>query len=595
MLVIRQLFWGIKADTSSPYPVPPRLIIGWYSLPLYGSSSLFKKRRGSIYHAINPKWTQINVLPKQCSRELGGCFSVYVWGKWRTVVYGTERGRKVLSDGDVVHDVLCNELRLCPYLMDKTDKERAIDLISQALLHENIIRFSSAFGEIANAYVDRLLAGGFERDSSMKVKGENTTALISLQSLKLFTMALVEGPLFNMTSSPAHSPQQRRRQIHFKQVAGSQEREFLSQMNSIQQRFKGMFQISACRNLSETRALESRACFDKILLDHISQFSAKKDTEYTGPEITSEYELNCSWQCLCCKNTTCLCPAVAPESQQSPKIPNAKRLGSDEPSLLAEIVRVNECNNVSLHNGVIADIARLLWIGMDVGSAWIQMVLLLLQRDGSVYTKIRDEIDSAASLGVQTLFEESTLSGMIHLDALIFEAIRLCPPFCGGLWKVNKTVEMENDGVQIPSCSHVIINATEDPFNLTGAIGKLPQYLGDSYPNQYLHGFHALNGLEVPIMVLQTKVFLVAVVIRCDFPGLNDSNDMHSEKNGCFGCTPGEATIVVEGDTIESNKSTEYISWHECRSWFDKMPFPNSTKKVEVRKRLNKKLFNSKT
>lgn len=71
---------------------------------------------------------------------------------------------------------------------------------------------------------------------------------------------------------------------------------------------------------------------------------------------------------------------------------------------------------------------------------------------------------------------------------------------------VNNTVEMTRDQMQIPSSSHIILNATDTAFNLASAVGRAPQDLGLNYPNTELYGFLPLNGMEVPLMVLQTKI-----------------------------------------------------------------------------------------
>ena len=52
-------------------------------------------------------------------------------------------------------------------------------------------------------------------------------------------------------------------------------------------------------------------------------------------------------------------------------------------------------------------------------------------------------------------------------------------------------------------------------FDLSKSIGKKPEELGSTYPNPELHGFLPFRGLEVPLMVLQSKVFLVVLLQRC--------------------------------------------------------------------------------
>ncbi len=463
----------------------------------------------------------------------------------------------MLSEGGVIHDVVDrNETQFCPYLMGATYKDQALDLISQPLSHPNIIKFGPSFGEIANDFLDQLL-------------GEQGMAVISSQTLNLFTVALVEGPLFNMHPLPHRLTN---RKVNFEQLGNLPEREILTHLNGIQLRCQSPFQIRSYKRLREKGTMKSRNYLDTILLRQIHHLSNKI---YPHEECDDESG-----------NVTCEGNDI--ETQSISDIPMVHT------SLLSEILQKNKRSTHSLGTEVIADLARLLWISMDVGSAWIQMAILLLKRDKDACTKIRNEIDSVASrVGFDSLFEKFNLSCMIQLDALVFEAIRLCAPFCGGLWKVNKTVDLVNDEVQIPASSHVIINASEYAFNLKDSTGKLPQNLGDSYPNKYLHGYLPLFGHEVPLMVLQAKVLLVVLLAKSDITGLGpDGTTMHSGNFKWIPIQPrrpsSDGCISVSSDEIVKGKYSPKSmppSHHECRSWFESKPFPFSKNDVKIVKR----------
>jgi len=195
-IIIRQLFWGIKADESSSYPVPPRLIIGWYTLPLYGSTHLYKKRNGSVYKEINPKWRQINILPAKCSRELGACFSLFVFGEWRTVIHGAERSTIVFSGGDVSHEVASEQHSQFTF-PNKKHKEEGLENILKLLRHESVSRFSCLFGDVANKFLDQVLVEGSTIEPRTSSGHGSIGASLSMQNLKFYTMALVEGPVLN--------------------------------------------------------------------------------------------------------------------------------------------------------------------------------------------------------------------------------------------------------------------------------------------------------------------------------------------------------------------------------------------------------------
>lgn len=563
---MRQLFWGIKADESSSYPVPPRLIIGWYTLPLYGSTYLYKKRNGSVYKDINPKWRQINILPAKCSRELGACFSLYVWGEWRTVVHGAERSTIVFSGGDVSHEVawpICLEQHSRFTFTNKKDKEQGLGKMLKLMRHESVSRFSCLFGDVANKFLDQVLVEGSTFEPRTGSGHGSIGASLSMQKLKFYTMALVEGPVLNFSLDAI------RQETCAEQLSDQQKREtILLQMKSIQEGF----QIKNFRCINKRRAIKIGADFDQMLLNHVNYMRAKLDAEKSKDRTQSpSYDED-----MICESK--FRKVVKPDD-------NHLRTKSGQSSLL-EMLLVNNNDQSISQDEPIKDITGMLWLALDIGNAWTQMALLLLSRDPKIFAEIRNEIDDLESHGTDKTFEDHIFSRLVHLDALVFEAIRLCPQFCGGLWKVNSTVEMENDEVQIPSASRIIVNAEEDPFDVTDAIGKLPQYLGESYPNKDLYGFLPLKGAEVPIMVLQTKALIAAVIKKCNLVKIKKCNNVSTDavtKDLADRCS--SLSLENSGTMNETNDRSASISWSESSSWYEATPFPRSRETIALRKR----------
>ena len=121
---------------------------------------------------------------------------------------------------------------------------------------------------------------------------------------------------------------------------------------------------------------------------------------------------------------------------------------------------------------------------LDAGNAWTSMALNLLALDESALKQVESELDHLKNLhGEEKLFTSQVMGQMRYLDALIWESIRLCPPFLGGMKVVGETIELPDDGVQIPKNANVIFcQPTEKNFDLSEAWGKRPQELALSYP-----------------------------------------------------------------------------------------------------------------
>mmetsp|Transcript_16704 Transcript_16704/g.28331 ORF Transcript_16704/g.28331 Transcript_16704/m.28331 type:complete len:446 (-) Transcript_16704:473-1810(-) len=185
-------------------------------------------------------------------------------------------------------------------------------------------------------------------------------------------------------------------------------------------------------------------------------------------------------------------------------------------SILDCLLQQEDDNGAGLTRAVIMEISILLWMIMDAGNAWTAMALNLLALDEMACQRIQQELDELAGVhGKDRLFTPGVLCKMELLDALLYEAIRLCPQFLGGMKILTETVEMEDTGVQIPKDTNVIFcQPTDKDFDLSASRGKKPEDLGFSYPCTELHGFLPFRGLEVPLLVLQSKVFIAVLLQR---------------------------------------------------------------------------------
>jgi len=62
----------------------------------------------------------------------------------------------------------------------------------------------------------------------------------------------------------------------------------------------------------------------------------------------------------------------------------------------------------------------------------------------------------------------------------------------------------------------IFAGVTTRPFDLEHVYGKKAQDLFHDYPCRQLYGFLPLDGKEIPLMVLQSKILLAAILRRCD-------------------------------------------------------------------------------
>lgn len=190
--------------------------------------------------------------------------------------------------------------------------------------------------------------------------------------------------------------------------------------------------------------------------------------------------------------------------------PNIKR--NTVHSILDQILHSADYEGRGITTVATTEVTLLLWMMMDAGQAWTAMALHLLSKHEEACHEVQAEIDRLEHKYKDRLFTPFVLAKMEKLDNLIFEAMRFCPAFMGGLKTVNETVEL--DGIQVPKHSTVFLanSHDEESFTIHYDPPKKPEELGMFYPSVDLYGFLPLQGLEIPIMVLQTKIFLIVLL-----------------------------------------------------------------------------------
>lgn len=153
-------------------------------------------------------------------------------------------------------------------------------------------------------------------------------------------------------------------------------------------------------------------------------------------------------------------------------------------SVMERLLRQEDLDGNGLSQVVTTEISLLLWMMLDAGNAWTAMALNLLSTNSEARGLVQEEIDCLEmEYGRENLFTRTLLAKMPYLDALLYEAIRLCPAFLAGMKKTAETVELPDIGVQIPKNSNVIFcQPTDMNFDIHQAKGRKPEDLGKRYP-----------------------------------------------------------------------------------------------------------------
>jgi cytochrome P450 len=175
-------------------------------------------------------------------------------------------------------------------------------------------------------------------------------------------------------------------------------------------------------------------------------------------------------------------PRASPRVAPLPSFPRATK---DRVSVLDRLLREQDMDGNGVSRAVMSELCITLWMMMDIGNAWTAMALHLVSFSHAACSLVQREIDLLeAEFGYDALFTPSVLHRMQYLDSLLYEAIRLCPPFLGGLKKTTKTIEFEDAGVQLPKDSYVFFcQPTDVDFDIFNSFGKKPQDLGRQYPS----------------------------------------------------------------------------------------------------------------
>ena len=248
------------------------------------------------------------------------------------------------------------------------------------------------------------------------------------------------------------------------------------------------------------------------------------------------------------------------------------------------------------------------------------MALSLLSTDREACLLVQEELDVLElAHGRSEMYAAPVLKRMKYMDALIYESIRLCPANLGGMKKTTETVELPDAGVQIPKGTNVFFcSPTDLKFDIRGALGKKPEFLGRQYPCEELHGFLPLHGIEVPLMVLQSKVFLIALlqkftpvlsmrknlIRRVQTKVVKSVRDFRSRRQSGTHMDPYLSDMDVSAHSLRSmNGASESfsspmptviqtldntrgnVSQSEAMSMFTKTPFPEPRRVIHLRPR----------
>ena len=169
-LSFRQLLINLPKDRTSCLPVPPRALTGNRAQPVFGHTRLFRRLGGDSALRFRPTWREWNFLPKWCSRQLGNCFAIFIWGQWRVAIIGPERVKRIMeSEGKLKDDwpwsppiaLLGSK---CIPLMENDAAEFLYQMLAKPLSHEAIIDFAPMFADLAEKFMDDLSVGTFQSD-----------------------------------------------------------------------------------------------------------------------------------------------------------------------------------------------------------------------------------------------------------------------------------------------------------------------------------------------------------------------------------------------------------------------------------------------
>jgi cytochrome P450 len=172
-----------------------------------------------------------------------------------------------------------------------------------------------------------------------------------------------------------------------------------------------------------------------------------------------------------------------PASEQ----PSTTKPAKKSPSILDQILRKSDCEGRGISTTGTTEISLLLWMMLDAGQGWTSMALSLLSKHKDACREVQAEIDLLEkTYGKDRLFTSFVLGKMEKIDNLIYEAMRFCPQFLGGMKVLNQTIELGD--VQIPKNSNVIFCSPhhDDSFTLDYSPRQRPEEMGMIYPSTEL-------------------------------------------------------------------------------------------------------------
>lgn len=274
-------------------------------------------------------------------------------------------------------------------------------------------------------------------------------------------------------------------------------------------------------------------------------------------------------------------------------------------SLLERLLRVKGPDDVGISQTIITELCINLWMILDVGNVWTAMALKLLACDRLACQLVFEELDALQREYGEEILSPAALKKMKHLDSLLYESIRLTPPFLGGLKTTTKTVDIDDAEIQVCKGSHVFFcQPTDAKFDIERALGKRPHTLGKRYPCVELFGFLPLQGLEVPLMVLQSKIFLI-VALQCYEPQIakrktfirrvkNAVSEIGFSRQKMQNRERSEETDGNDSSSVDVSTISDLedqccigpdVSPQEAMRLFTKIPFPEPKRVIHLRRR----------
>lgn len=232
VLILRQLFIGLKRDKDYNLPLPPRLLIGNGSLPIighthyirwYGFDDTYKKLfRHQNMRTLNQQNFSLCKKLSSFWKATRETFAIFVYAQWRVFVHGPDRTRTVLLEGKLKpswgYFVPKSLLGFTyPGLLDEEDRDLLLKLLRKPFSHDEIIKMAPDFALVAKTFIDKsllLLNGGcffcpifsgketltehhHKRQNSSRVR-QLRSILVTAQSLKEFALDVMTGPILNL-------------------------------------------------------------------------------------------------------------------------------------------------------------------------------------------------------------------------------------------------------------------------------------------------------------------------------------------------------------------------------------------------------------